>query len=67
MIHRKNVFKLMDPYLKGKFSIDEATVVYKLASKCLKYEDQESPNTKEIVATLETLQTRTEVRSSLHP
>ncbi|KAL9299696.1 putative inactive receptor-like kinase BSK12 RLK-Pelle-RLCK-XII-1 family [Arabidopsis thaliana] len=63
MIHRKNVFKLMDPYLKGKFSIDEATVVYKLASKCLKYEDQESPNTKEIVATLETLQTRTEAPS----
>ncbi|CAH8262653.1 unnamed protein product [Arabidopsis lyrata] len=63
MIHRKNVFKLMDPYLKGKFSIDEATVVYKLASQCLQYEDHESPNTKEIVATLETLQTRTEAPS----
>lgn len=67
MIHRKTVIQLMDPYLKGKFSIDEATVVYNLASQCLQYEDVESPNTKELVATLETLQTRTEVMSLLYP
>ncbi|XP_023641945.1 probable inactive receptor-like kinase SSP [Capsella rubella] len=63
MIHGKTVFQVMDPYLKGRFPVDQATAVFNLAIQCLQDEDQESPNTKEIVATLETLQTRTEVPS----
>ena len=61
MIHGKNVAELIDPNLKGKFSADEATIVFKLAFKCLQYEDRESRNTKHIVRTLETLQTKTDV------
>ncbi|XP_033134129.1 probable inactive receptor-like kinase BSK12 isoform X2 [Brassica rapa] len=47
-IHGKNVAELIDPNLKGKFSADEATIVFKLAFKCLKYEDRESRDTKHI-------------------
>ncbi|KAF2536869.1 hypothetical protein F2Q68_00019236 [Brassica cretica] len=63
MIHGKNVAELIDPNLKGKFSADEATIVFKLAFKCLQYEDRESSNTKHIVRTLETLQTKTDAPS----
>ncbi|CAF1717770.1 hypothetical protein HID58_085184 [Brassica napus] len=63
MIHGKNVAELIDPNLKGKFSADEATIVFKLAFKCLQYEDRESRNTKHIVRTLETLQTKTDAPS----
>ncbi|KAL0694253.1 hypothetical protein Bca4012_061433 [Brassica carinata] len=63
MIHGKNVVELIDPNLKGKFSADEATIVFKLASKCLQYEDLESLNKKDIVRTLETLQTNTDAPS----
>ncbi|KAJ4876862.1 putative inactive receptor-like kinase SSP [Raphanus sativus] len=63
MIHGKNVVELIDPNLKGKFSEDEATIVFKLAFKCLQYEDIESLNTKDIVRTLETLLTKTDAPS----
>ncbi|KAF8093441.1 hypothetical protein N665_0383s0069 [Sinapis alba] len=64
MIHGKNAVELIDPNLKGKFSADEATIVFKLALKCLQYdEDIESLNTKDIVRTLETLQTKTDAPS----
>ncbi|ESQ50804.1 hypothetical protein EUTSA_v10022678mg [Eutrema salsugineum] len=59
MVHGMNVIDLIDPNLKGNFSRDEATIVFKLASQCLQYEDIESLNTKELVTTLETLQTKT--------
>ncbi|RID44200.1 hypothetical protein BRARA_I01014 [Brassica rapa] len=62
-IHGKNVAELIDPNLKGKFSADEAIIVFKLAFKCLQYEDRESRNTKHIVRTLETLQTKTDAPS----
>lgn len=61
MIYGKNVSQLMDPNLMGNFSIEEATIVFQLASQCLQYEDQENPNIKDLVATLEALQTKTEV------
>ncbi|KAL1188510.1 putative inactive receptor-like kinase BSK12 [Cardamine amara subsp. amara] len=64
MIYGKNVIQLMDPNLMGIFSIEEATIVLQLGSRCLQYEDQENPNIKDIVATLETLQTITEVPSN---
>ncbi|CAH2051490.1 unnamed protein product [Thlaspi arvense] len=63
MIHEKNVTELIDPNLKGNFSGVEATIVFKLASQCLQYEDVESLNTKDIVTTLETLQTKTKAPS----
>ncbi|VVB17081.1 unnamed protein product [Arabis nemorensis] len=56
MINGKNVIDLMDPNLEGKFSAEEATVVLQMASRCLQYEDRESLNTKDLVATLEALQ-----------
>ncbi|CAA7021993.1 unnamed protein product [Microthlaspi erraticum] len=59
MIHGKNVIELVDPNLKGKFSTEEAIIVFKLASQCLQYEGIESLNTKDLVTTLETLQTNT--------
>ena len=63
MIHSKSVGELIDPNLKGKFSTEEATVIFKLASQCLQYEDTESLNTKDLVSTLETLQTKTNASS----
>lgn len=64
MINGKNVIELVDPNLKGKFSTEEAIIVFKLASQCLQYEDIESLNTKDLVTTLETLQTNTIVTVS---
>ncbi|CAH8362232.1 unnamed protein product [Eruca vesicaria subsp. sativa] len=63
MIHGKDTVELIDPNLKGNFSAEEATIVFKLASRCLQYEDIESINTKDIVTTLETLQTKTDAPS----
>lgn len=65
MIHGKNVNELIDPNLEGNFSAEEATVVFKLASQCLEYNDRESLNTNDLVAVLEPLQTITEVRKGL--
>ena len=62
MIHCKSVVELIDPNLKGKFSAEEATIIFKLASQCLQYEDIESLNTKDLVTTFETLHTKTNVK-----
>ncbi|KAL0677182.1 hypothetical protein Bca4012_005163 [Brassica carinata] len=64
MIHCKSVVELIDPNLKGKFSAEEATIIFKLASQCLQYEDIESLNTKDLVTTFETLHTKTNVKAS---
>ncbi|KAM1088110.1 hypothetical protein ACFX19_016263 [Malus domestica] len=40
----------MDSHLEGKFSTEEATVVFDLASRCLQYEPRERPNIKDLVA-----------------
>ncbi|CAN8271298.1 unnamed protein product [Cochlearia groenlandica] len=64
MIHGKNVIDLMDPNLEGNFSAEEAMVVFKIASRCLRYDDTESLNIKDIVTTLETLQTNTKIPSN---
>ncbi|KAH0894573.1 hypothetical protein HID58_057002 [Brassica napus] len=60
MIRGKNIIQLMDSHLEGKFSTEEATVVVELASQCLQYEPRERPNTKDLVATLAPLQTKSE-------
>ncbi|CAN8270854.1 unnamed protein product [Cochlearia groenlandica] len=60
-INGKNVIDLMDPNLERNFSLREATAVFELASQCLEYEDRENLSTKELVATLESLQTMTQV------
>ncbi|CAL9223279.1 unnamed protein product, partial [Arabidopsis halleri] len=65
MINGKDVTELMDPNLKGKFSTEEAFVVFKLASQCLQCENRKSLITKELVATLKALQTKTQVRRLL--
>ncbi|KAG7579447.1 Serine-threonine/tyrosine-protein kinase catalytic domain [Arabidopsis thaliana x Arabidopsis arenosa] len=60
MINGKCVTELMDPNLKGKFSSEEAFIVFKLASQCLQCENRKSLITKELVATLKALQTKTQ-------
>ncbi|XP_009108623.1 serine/threonine-protein kinase BSK1 isoform X2 [Brassica rapa] len=65
MIRGKNIIQLMDSHLEGKFSTEEATVVVELASQCLQYEPRERPNTKDLVATLAPLQTKSEVASCI--
>lgn len=61
MIRGKNILILMDSHLEGNFSIEDATVLVDLASRCLQYEPRERPNLKDLVSTLSPLQTRTEV------
>lgn len=63
MIRGKNVLLLMDSHLEGKYSTDEATALMDLASRCLQYEPRDRPNTKDLVATLVPLQTKTDVPS----
>lgn len=63
MIRGKNIIILMDSHLEGKFSTEEATIVVDLASQCLQYEPKERPSTKDLIATLVPLQTRSEVRN----
>ncbi|KAK8944654.1 putative serine/threonine-protein kinase [Platanthera zijinensis] len=63
MIRGKNILLLMDSHLEGKYSTDEATALMDLASRCLQYEPRDRPNTKDLVATLVPLQTKTDVPS----
>ncbi|KAA8535941.1 hypothetical protein F0562_028419 [Nyssa sinensis] len=63
MIRGKNIILLMDSHLEGKFSTEEATIVIDLASQCLQYKPKERPSTKDLVATLAPLQTRSDVPS----
>lgn len=66
MIRGKNILILMDSHLEGNFSIEDATVLVDLASRCLQYEPRERPNLKDLVSTLSPLQTRTEVTIFSH-
>ncbi|CAL5376970.1 unnamed protein product [Camellia sinensis] len=63
MIRGKNIILLMDSHLEGKFSTEEATAVVGLASQCLQHEPRERPSTKDLVATLTPLQTKSDVPS----
>ncbi|KAK9164971.1 hypothetical protein Scep_000162 [Stephania cephalantha] len=63
MIRGKNILLLMDSHLEGNFLTEEATAVMELASQCLQYEPRERPNTKNLVATLAPLQTKSDVPS----
>lgn len=63
MIRTKNIILLIDSHLEGKFSMDEATVVVDIASKCLQYEPKDRPSAKDLVATLLPLQTGSDVRN----
>lgn len=65
MIRGKNILLLMDSHLEGDFSIEEATLVLDLASRCLQYEPRERPNTKDLVATLAPLQNKPDVSCRL--
>lgn len=61
MIRGKNIQLLMDSHLEGNFSMEEATAVVELASRCLQYEPRERPSPKDLVDTLAPLQTKSEV------
>ncbi|XP_052193537.1 serine/threonine-protein kinase BSK1-like [Diospyros lotus] len=61
MIRGNNIILLMDSHLEGKFSTEEATAVVGLASQCLQHEPLERPHTKDLVATLTPLQTKSDV------
>ncbi|KAF4357655.1 hypothetical protein F8388_007191 [Cannabis sativa] len=65
MIREKNINLLTDSHLEGKFSTEEATVVVNLVSKCLQYEPRDRPNTKDLIATLAPLHSKTDVPSYL--
>ncbi|XP_020274661.1 probable serine/threonine-protein kinase At4g35230 [Asparagus officinalis] len=63
MIKGKNIHLFMDSHLEGNFSTEEASAIVDLASKCLQYEPKDRPDMKSLVATLESLQTKSEVPS----
>lgn len=63
MIRGKNILLVMDSHLEGKFSTEEATAVVGLASQCLQQEPRERPSTRDLVATLTPLQTKSDVRN----
>lgn len=63
MIRSKNILLLIDSHLEGKFSMEEATIVVDIASKCLQYEPKDRPTAKDLVATLLPLQTGVDVPS----
>ncbi|KAH7853094.1 hypothetical protein Vadar_033132 [Vaccinium darrowii] len=63
MLRAKNIVLLMDSHLEGKFSSEEATAVIGLASQCLQNEPRERPSTKDLAASLDPLQTKSDVPS----
>uniref|UniRef100_A0A9I9DE57 non-specific serine/threonine protein kinase n=1 Tax=Cucumis melo TaxID=3656 RepID=A0A9I9DE57_CUCME len=63
MIGGKNITLLMDSHLDGKFSTEEATLVFELASQCLQYEPRDRPSIKELVAALVPLQNKSDTPS----
>lgn len=63
MIRGKNIVLLIDSHLEGNFSTEEATMVTSLASRCLQDEPRDQPTTKDLVATLSSLQTKHNVPS----
>lgn len=64
MIGGKNIMLLMDSHLEGKFSTEEATLVFELASQCLQYEPKDRPTIRELVAALVPLQNKSDVSNS---
>lgn len=65
MIRGQNLLVLMDSHLEGKFLMEEATVVFNLASQCLQYEPRERPNVKDLVTTLTPIQNKADVCGQL--
>ncbi|XP_010423020.1 PREDICTED: probable inactive receptor-like kinase SSP [Camelina sativa] len=64
VIRGMSVTHLMDTNLIGKYSDEEATIVLKIASKCLQCTDaNKSLITKELVAALEALHTKRQILS----
>ncbi|XP_023522463.1 probable serine/threonine-protein kinase At4g35230 [Cucurbita pepo subsp. pepo] len=63
MIGGKHISLLMDSHLEGKFSTEEATLVFELASQCLQYEPMDRPSIKELVAALVPLQNKCDIPS----
>ncbi|KAK4752675.1 hypothetical protein SAY87_021473 [Trapa incisa] len=63
MIHGKSILLLMDSHLEGNFSIEEATVVLDIASRCLQNDPGSRPSTKELVDTLVPFKNKADVPS----
>ncbi|KAF5947063.1 hypothetical protein HYC85_017291 [Camellia sinensis] len=63
MIRNNNIIQLMDSHMEGKFSTEATTAVVGLASQCLQHEPRKRPSTKDLVATLTPLQTKSDVRN----
>lgn len=61
MLRAKNIVLLMDSHLEGKFSAEEATAVIGLASQCLQNEPRERPSMNGLAASLDPLQTKSDV------
>ncbi|CAL5341360.1 unnamed protein product [Camellia sinensis] len=65
MIRNNNIIQLMDSHMEGKFSTEATTAVVGLASQCLQHEPRKRPSTKDLVATLTPLQTKSDVPSNV--
>ncbi|KAH7292632.1 hypothetical protein KP509_29G078500 [Ceratopteris richardii] len=65
LIKGKNLGSLMDSHLEGQFTIEEATELIRLASRCLQYEPRERPTIRVLVDSLATLQRKVEVPSDV--
>ncbi|THG10325.1 hypothetical protein TEA_029335 [Camellia sinensis var. sinensis] len=63
IIRNNNIIQLMDSHMEGKFSTEATTAVIGLASQCLQHEPRKRPSTKDLVATLTPLQTKSDVRN----
>jgi BR-signaling kinase len=63
MIRSRSIQAIMETNLEGKYSIEEATTLVDLASKCLQYEPRDRPDIKKLVSILQPLQTKSEVPS----
>lgn len=65
MIRSRSIQAIMETNLEGKYSIEEATTLVDLASKCLQYEPRDRPDIKKLVSILQPLQTKSEVLTLL--
>lgn len=64
MIRGKNLLLLMDSSLEGQYSIEDATELVELASKCLQYEARDRPDVKFLLSAVAQLQKQREVSFS---
>ncbi|XP_039134280.1 serine/threonine-protein kinase BSK1-2-like [Dioscorea cayenensis subsp. rotundata] len=58
MMRDNDIHTFLDPHLKGKYPIEEATALVQLASQCLRYEPKARPTIAGVFATLVEVQSK---------